>query len=310
MICMGAKTRAMGGLGMWGTGGLGVDYREEPATLSGGTHMKMVTALQLMQFGTPVAYTKNGLSIGITPIVQYASLDINYEHVDNTFTPFSAGSGVSDDISFGLNVGLAYEVSNFTIGAVYKSEIEMEFEDVLNNAIGPMTGGTYDNDKLSSPEEYGVGISYTTSGHTLAVDWKHINWEDAETYKDFGWEDQDVIAIGYEYAADTWSVRCGYQYAESAVQDNTGKGLAVDTMYAPGGVSLSNTFNLLGFPGTQEEHVTVGASYTLNEMYSIDFAAVFGLENTETMQNFAAPGAEISTEHSENSYSVQINYSF
>jgi len=286
------------GLGMWGTGGLGVDYRT-----TGGGMMNMVTALQLMQFGTPIAYTSNGLSFAITPIIQYASLDIHYNNPMNGGT--AVGAGVSDDLAFGFDIGMAYETSGFTIGAVYKSEITMEFEDVLSNAIEGMVGaGNYQNDELSSPEEYGIGVSYNMAGHTLAVDWKHINWEDAETYKDFGWEDQDVIAVGYEYSTDVWALRCGYQYAESAVQDNTGKNLTLDTML-PG---LTNTFNLLGFPGTQEEHVTIGATYKFSEVYSMDLAAVFALENTETMNNFL--GQQITTDHSEDSYSIQINYSF
>ena len=323
------------GLGMWGTGGLGVDYRDTAESTLGGSHMSMVTSLQLMQFGVPLAYTNNGMTIGVTPIIQYGALDINYENP--MAGDATVGAGVSDDIAFGFNVGLAYETNGFTIGAVYKSEIEMDFEDVLQNAISPMlqanpgsvaaygagmfpfepTSSEYTNSKLSSPEEYGIGVSYTTGGHTLAVDYKLINWEDAETYKDFGWEDQDVIAIGYEYATDTWAVRCGYQYAESAVQDNKDKGLALDGQFQAAGnyspmtgqpLNLTNTFNLLGFPGTQESHVTIGGTYAFNETLSMDIAAVFALENTESATNFS--GVEISTDHSEDSYSIQINYNF
>ena len=39
----------------------------------------------------------------------------------------------------------------------------------------------------------------------------------AKGYKDFGWEDQDVYAIGYQYAQDNWAVRLGYNYAESPI---------------------------------------------------------------------------------------------
>jgi len=311
------------GLGMWGTGGLGVDYRTDAT----GGLMNMVTALQLMQFGVPIAYTSNGFSVGVTPIIQYGSLDINYVmnttlqngmNGGNIGMPINVGAGVSDDLAFGFNVGMAYETSGFTIGAVYKSEITMEFEDVLNNAMSPFTQGVYNNDELSSPEEYGVGISYAMAGHTLAVDWKRINWEDAETYKDFGWEDQDVIAVGYQYANDTWALRCGYQYAESAVQEqassftgtNPVTGAPMDITFDSNGLngSTKNTMNLLGFPGTQEEHITIGGSYKINETLSMDLAAVFALENTETFTNFV--GQQISTDHSEDSYSIQINYNF
>jgi long-chain fatty acid transport protein len=162
----------------------------------------------------------------------------------------------------------------------------------------------YDVTEMATPAEFGFGVSYTMQGHTLAVDYKNIAWEDAEVYKDFGWEDQDVFAVGYEYATDGWAVRCGYQYAESAVQDNTGKGLYLDT----NNPMLTNTFNLLGFPGTMESHITLGGTYAINETLSVDLAAVYGLDNTEKFNNFA--GSQIETKHSEQSYSLQINYAF
>ena len=303
------------GIGMWGTGGLGVDYRDVTENT-----FSMVTALQTMQFGLPIAYTNSGFSVGVTPIVQYSSLDIQYNQ-PTAFGGNPIGSGVAQDIALGLNLGVAYETNGLTFGAMYKSEIKFDTKDVMNTAldgfgVGPSTGGTTINE-MATPAEMGVGVSYTMNEHTVALDYKNINWEDAEGYKDFGWEDQDVIAIGYEYATDGWAVRCGYQYAESAVQDNNGKNLAIDVAHAANmaampwagsGESLTNTFNLLGFPGTQESHITLGGTYAINETLSVDVAAVFGLENTETFTGFTAE--DIKSTHSEQSYSVQVNYAF
>ena len=39
------------GIGMWGTAGMGTDYREANTAATSGTQMQMVTNLQLMQFG-------------------------------------------------------------------------------------------------------------------------------------------------------------------------------------------------------------------------------------------------------------------
>ena len=295
------------GIGMWGTGGLGVDYREDLANGTAST-MEMVTALQTMQFGIPMAYTNNGVSVGITPIVQYSSLDIQYTFPLAFGGPTSIGAGVSQDVALGFNVGASYETDGLTVGAVYKSEIKFDIDDVLNNAIAAMTGvaqaPAYNQTEMATPSEYGIGVSYTTQGHTLAVDWRHINWEDAEVYQDFGWEDQDAIAVGYEYATDGWAVRAGYQFAEAAVQDNTGKNLYLDSLNG----NLTNTFNLLGFPGTAESHVTLGGSYLFNETLSLDVAVVYALETDETFNNFA--GSQIKTKHSEQGYTVQLNYAF
>ncbi|MCW8896165.1 outer membrane protein transport protein [Sulfurimonas sp.] len=305
------------GIGMWGTGGLGVDYRDVTENT-----FSMVTALQTMQFGLPIAYTNSGFSIGVTPIVQYSSLDIQYTQPADFIIPGDdgeIGSGVAQDIALGLNLGVAYETDGLTFGAMYKSEIKFDTKDVMNTAldgfgVGPSSGGTTINE-MATPAEMGVGVSYTMNEHTVALDYKNINWEDAEGYKDFGWEDQDVIAIGYEYATDGWALRAGYQYAESAVQDNSGKNLAIDATHATAmagmgitGTSLTNTFNLLGFPGTQESHISFGGTYAFNETLSMDLAVVYGLENTETFKGFT--GEDIKSTHSEQSYSVQVNYAF
>ncbi len=300
------------GIGMWGTGGLGVDYRDDAMA------MNMVTALQTMQFGVPLAYTSNGFSVGVTPIVQYSSLDIQYT-MPAGFGGADVGAGTAQDVALGYNLGLAYETNGITIGAVYKSEIKFNIDNVLTTAMDGMLPGFYTQTEMATPAEMGVGISYTVEGHTLAVDYKNIAWEDAEVYQDFGWEDQDVIAIGYEYATDGWAVRAGYQYAEGAVQDNAGKNLALDAAfvgaYGPAGAgmvpataNLTNTMNQIGFPGTQESHVTVGGTYAFNETLSMDLAAVFALENKESFTNFMGQATE--SKHSEQSYSVQLNYAF
>lgn len=293
------------GIGMWGTGGLGVDYRAN----SNENTMEMVTALQTMQFAVPLAYTTNGVTIALSPIVQYSSLDINYK-TPTAFGADDVGAGVAQDVALGYNLGLSYETNGFTVGAVYKSEIKFNIDDVLDNAIAEMTslGQTpvYSQTEMETPSEYGVGVSYKMEGHTIALDYKHISWEDAEVYKDFGWEDQNVVAIGYEYATDSWAVRAGYQHAKSAVQDNIGKGLYLDSVNGAG--AITNTFNMLGFPGTQESHITLGGSYAFNDVLSVDLAAVYGLENEVTVTNFG--GGDITTSHSESSYSVQLNYAF
>ncbi|WP_415250145.1 OmpP1/FadL family transporter [Sulfurimonas sp.] len=296
------------GIGMWGTGGLGVDYRDASAA-AGSTQMEMVTSLQLMQFGVPLVYKANNFSLGLTPIIQYGTLDINYfADTNQNGTSTTHGAGIGSDISLGYNIGLAYETGGITLGAVYKSKIDMDYDGQLEAAVGDMNGGQYSNNTLSTPAEYGVGISYSASGHTIALDYKNIDWEGAEGYKDFGWESQDVIIIGYQYATDDWAVRIGYSDTDSAVQDNAGKGLPLDSTIPvpPGG--LTNTFNALGFPGNIETHYALGGTYNLSKTVSMDLAYVYAPEVTTSINNFM--GQNITTNHSETSYSFQVNLAF
>lgn len=282
------------GVGIWGTSGLGVDYRDEA------THLNMVTSLQSMQFGVPLVYANEGFAIGVTPIVQYTSLDINYNNGANV------GDGQATDINFGYNVGVKYTIDDVTLGAVYKSKIKADIKNQLVNAVGGM-GGTldginpYTNTKLSSPAELGAGISYKMGANTFAFDYKRIFWSEADTYKDFKWHDQDVFALGYEYDAGKWAARAGYEYAKSAVRNTNNQ--------------LINMFNALGFPGTQEHHITAGGSYLLSDKVSIDGAATYGFQSKKTltipdMAGGNPAGAKATVKHSELAFTLQLNYNF
>ncbi|MBN2815254.1 MAG: outer membrane protein transport protein [Campylobacterales bacterium] len=299
------------GIGIWGTAGMGVDYRDSALTTG---NMQMVTNLQLMQFGLPLAYTTNGFSIGLTPVLQYGALDINY---NNSGT--SVGTGVAQDLEFGFNVGLAYEIEGITIGATYKSQIDMKYKGVLSTVTQPFaTMGVFPapmEDKLSTPAEMGIGASYNMGEHTVAIDYKNIKWSDAKGYKEFGWDDQNVVTVGYEYATKTWAARLGYNYASNPISD---AGAQPISAYAGdpaifGGNAL-NMFNLLGFPATVESHIAVGGTYAFDEVMSVDLAYVYGLQSTTTLATMPDLGTgtdnETEVKHSQNSVSVQLNYAF
>jgi len=280
------------GAGMWGTAGMGVDYRDSAA------NMNMVTNLQLMQFGVPVAYKVAGFSVAVTPLLQYGALDINYV----TRTGNSSTQGVAQDLQFGYNLGLSYEISGFTVGAVYKSEIEMTYDGQISQAMSDFTGApaSFFSDSLSTPAEIGIGVSYAFGENTVALDYKSIAWSSAAGYEDFQWDDQDVISIGYEYATKSWAARAGYNYASSPISEQTGANSA-----------LINTFNLLGFPGIIESHYSLGGTYNVSEQTSFDIAYVYSPEVTETYANvgYSATG-EISTKHSQSALSLAVNFNF
>ena len=302
------------GVGMWGTGGMGVDYRDAKSVTAGGTQMQMVTNLQLMQFGVPLAYKTNGFSVAVTPILQYGSLDINYEYPgsqnpqDPNAQGDTIGMGVAQDLKFGYNIGLAYEISGFTVGAVYKSQIDMEYKG-LDSVISPFTQTGYKNNKLSTPAEMGVGISYVMSEHTIAIDYKNIKWSDAKGYQDFEWEDQNVISVGYQYETKGWALRAGYNYADSPISEQTVVNPNTDVPNSAGlQPGTVNTFNLLGFPAIVTSHIALGGSYDISEQTSVDLAYTYAFEVTETFKNFAAQ--DIKTTHSQSGVSAQINYNF
>lgn len=264
------------GVGMWGTAGMGVDYRSAAA----GINDNMVTNLQLMQFGIPLAYKMDALSIGITPILQYGALDISYGG--------SSTKGSAQDLKIGYNIGAAYAVSDVTFGAVYKSPIKMNYSGQII-AFTDDYGLSGFGDALEQPAELGAGIAYATGAHTIAADFKQIGWSKAQGYKNFGWEDQNVYALGYQFAENAWALRAGYNYAKSPIAENTNAAI--------------NRLNLLGFPAIIESHYTVGGSYRVTKAMSFDGAYVYAPEMTKTL-------GSTSTKHSQSSITAQFTFNF
>ena len=109
-----------------------------------------------------------------------------------------------------------------------------------------------------------------------------------------------MYIVGYQYAQDNWALRAGYNYAKSPITEQVGTDAA-----------QKNLFNLLGFPGIVEKHYTLGGSYAFTKMTSLDLVYVYADENTET---FAATGMTannaVSTKHSQDAVSFQLNFNF
>jgi long-chain fatty acid transport protein len=296
------------GVGMWGTAGMGVDFSKAPLAPFGG-NQHMITNLQLLQFAVPVAYTNGDFSVAVAPILQYGNLDINYIDFANN----NVGSGLAQDFGFGFNAGATYDftrsgIEGLTLGAMYKSSIKMNYYGQLSTATQPFVPAIFPAamaDTLEQPAEYGVGLAYESGQHTIAFDYKKIKWSSVKGYKDFGWKDQNVYALGYQYSQDNWQLRTGFNYAKSAVVEMPG-GATV-----PASAAI-NFFNLVGFPATSEKHYTVGGTYEFTKSVSLDLSYVYSPKSTKTFKigGLGMPPPAITTEHSENSASFQLTFKF
>jgi len=320
------------GIGIWGVAGLGTDYSNAGLDRQGqNINFHMVTNLQLLQFGVPIAYKTEGLSLAVTPVVQYGNLDINYggnllagvnapsAPTPANFVPVSAGAGIAQDFGYGYNLGVAYDfaaqgINGLTLGATYKSSIEMEYKHQLSSATQPFAdlglfGGQPLSDKLEQPSEFGVGFAYVEGQHTFAFDYKKIRWSETKGYGDFGWEDQSVYAFGYQFNQDNWALRAGYNYADPAVVEQAGANANPDA-------AALNFFNLLGFPATAQSHYTIGGTYEFSKQVSLDLAYVYAPTTTETYNIGAFQGFSnynpdsITTEHREDSVTFQLAFKF
>lgn len=283
------------GIGMYGVAGMGTDYRDTVFSstdmgmggLSKNGSFGMRTNLQLMRFALPIAYETSGFSIGIAPMIQYGSLNIatvqptQQKDMMGNLLSNPQGTGVSDDLGFGYEIGVAYTISGLTLGAKYQSAIDMEYTHTIADATKQF-GLSGFSDNLEQPAEIGIGASYELSGNTIALDYKMVNWASASGYKDFGWEDQNVIALGYQYEQKgDWAVRLGYNYASNPIKELDGSGATSPDGFNPNGMPKNyenaaiNFFNMAGFPAVVEQHFTLGGTYFVSEKVSFDLAYTY-----------------------------------
>ena len=281
------------GVAIAGTAGMGVDYTGLAGTANDNGAFNMETNLQLLKVAVPLAYSVAGFTIGVEPVLQYGTLQMNYLRGNPTPTqPDGSDAFIPSDnpnsasTGFGYEVGLAYEISGLTVGAVYKSEIEMEYKDNIASATkhfgfspdaNGVPQGIASGDFLNQPAEIGLGLAYSMKGNTIAFDYKNIQWGNAKGYKDFGWENQNVYAVGYEYATKSWAVRLGYNYGASPIAEQDGSSMAADggKGYENG---AKNFFNLAGFPGVVEQHLTLGGGYQITELVGLDASMIYAPE--------------------------------
>jgi len=274
------------GLGLYGSSGMGVDFENSgnPALLNAKSNFV------IMKITPTIAYKKDNFSIGFSPIIQYGSLKLSY----NPGTPKTHGK--SDDFGLGAKIGVAYKVTpSLNIGASYQSSINMTYKNVLSAASSDF--GLSFTDELEQPAQLGAGLSYDISNFTIAADYKKIKWGSAKGYKEFGWTDQDVYAIGVKYEKDDTWYGIGYNHAKTPITKDFGG--ASKTVF--------NTLNYLLFPATQEDHYTIGAGTKITKNLSLDASFVYGAKNTIDVVGVSGP---IKVAHSEQTLTLALKYKF
>jgi len=298
------------GLALYGVAGMGVDYLNEKGstdpenkTFAGGSNDNWL----VMRFALPLAYTTNNFSVGFAPIIQYGLLTVpQMGGHDATGAAVGAQStgGVASDLGLGFEIGAAYTISGLTLGLDYKSAISQQYKNVFNSNIdGSGASATTDvQDKLATPASFGIGASYNMNEHTIAIDYKLIQYGSADGLDDFGWEDQSVYAIGYEYATTGWALRAGYNYGASPINTDVA---------ADGSNQEVVMGSLIQFPGVTESHYSLGGTYEFSEKVSMDLAYVYATGSASA--DLAFPTTETTTitaTNDQSSLTAAVNFNF
>ncbi len=305
------------GLGMYGTAGMGTDWRgsDVNAALGQVDLYNMRSSLMLMQFAPSLAYGTDSFGVGFTGIIQYGALSIDYDTADYLGNLTHIGSGESNDFGFGFQLGGYYNLTpSLTLGIVYKSAIDMEYKDQISKAALAFGYGSTStalagkSDHLEQPAEIGIGIAYDMNNIIYTADIKEIQWGEAKGYKDFAWENQIVVALGIKYVQKSYWLGVGYNYGENPIPNNT------DSTSVAGGMNTNgdtmNLFNYAMFPATITSAYSLGGGFDMGENMSMDLAYTYAPKVKDTVSGTTVGIGDITTSHSQNALTFAFNFKF
>ena len=311
------------GIGAFGVSGLGTDYNGKGPQQPFPAFYNMRTTLQFLRIIPALSYQINPMiSVGAGIDFAYGSLDMNATLPTSSGLE-SFGGGQSTALGIGGQLGVAFNFGNLVYaGLSYQTPVSMTYRHVFDfqGASQHHFTGSFQDLKLEQPQElaFGVGIAPTNKWN-VGADVRWINWSNADGYKDFGWKDQWVFALGTSYKlTPKLTLRAGFNYARSPIRSNNfGSNRSQTTAAYISGYPFSqyaiDFFNLYGFPAITEEAVTVGGSYQFTNSFGVSLAYEHDFQHsvTDTGTCFSGSGTcSIGAKNAEDALSVALEWRF
>lgn len=279
------------GVAMAGIAGMGVDYTGANPSLA---LISAKSALSILRVVVDVAYNKDNYGFGFAPIFQSGSLMLSY----NAGGPgYNTAQSKSSSTGFGYSMGGYYNATpEVTVAAAYQSKIAAKYGTQISGA-GAGFGQTF-GDNLDQPSQIKLGVAYAVSESvTLTGDYKTIGWGSAAGYKDFGWKNQNITAIGAKYAASGYWLGVGYNNANDPIGEVSNPAV--------------NMFNNMFFPAIVTNSYTFGGGYGLSNALDVEGAVVITPEVKKTVSIAGLGGAPTNTTtHSQQAFEVSLRYKF
>jgi len=250
------------GVAAYGNGGMNTNYKQSPFAAYGGTNPGGVDLMQLFVAPTAAYKLNDTNSIGVS--LNFAYQRFKAEGLEGFKTASSSmndvtNNGYDSSTGWGVRIGWTGQISpTVTLGATYQSKTKMGKLDKYKGLFA--NGGEFD-----IPENYGIGIAVkTTPKLTLAADVEQINYSKIAAVGNpvdclfamtcqlggpngpgFGWRDVTVLKLGASYQyRDDLVLRAGFNTLRQPIPES------------------QTFFNILA-PGVVEQHLTLGATWTL-----------------------------------------------
>jgi long-chain fatty acid transport protein len=265
------------GVSVFGNGGMNTAYNSNP--FNGSSGVAGVNLAQLFISPTWSMKLNPQNSIGV-------SLNIAYQMFSATgiqgFSGISANSsagfnnpGTDTATGYGLRLGWIGQVSPaVTLGATYQTKTKM-------SKFSKYAGLFSDQGELDVPANYGIGVAVkANSATTVAFDVERIEYSGvnaignpmpfgaaalgASNGPGFGWKSINAYKLGVSYAMDSkLTLRAGVDHCDQPIQ------------------SSQVMFNILA-PGVIQNHLSLGATWTLADKSEVTVGYVHSFKNSVT----------------------------
>ncbi|WP_326518063.1 OmpP1/FadL family transporter [Acinetobacter sp. CAAS 2-6] len=282
------------GIAVYGNGGMNTNYKNNPYAAFGNTGSAGINLNQL--FVSPAIsweYAENQ-SLALAANILYQRFQAKgfdgfvFGSVSNDSTKLSNGSH-DDSTGVGARIGWSAKVNDqLTLGATYASKIDA-------SRFKKYAGLFAEQGDFDVPENYGVGLNYqVTPALSVAADYQRINYSDVKSVGNdfnaalvmsgnpelkfggqngpgFGWDDINVYKVSATYqASPKLTLRAGYSYNDQPVRED-------------------QTFLNILAPGVVQQHLSLGATWNIDQKQEVSVAYTHALEETVNGSN-SIPG--------------------
>ncbi len=272
------------GVSVYGNGGMNSDYKTNSFERFGGTGSSGVNLEQLFIAPTLAYKVTPSHSLGV-------SLNLAYQRFSaKGLGPFAmsgprqasaspdnvTNNGTAAATGWGVRLGWIGQLTpDLAVGATWQSKTSMSKLDKYQGLFAEQGG-------MDIPENYGVGLAFkATPQLTVAADVVRINYSaiksigngitnmtvlgqplGANNGPGFGWQDMTVYKLGVSYAAsNNLTLRAGYNHGKQPIPS-------------------SETFLNILAPGVVEDHLTLGATWALDNKSEISVSYMYAFRKT------------------------------
>lgn len=308
------------GVSAFGISGFGVTFPENMmnpinAPQEFGGFGRIESDYSLFQFGVTWAYQLSDcLSVGIQPNFNWAGLELMPNPTANPNASGYPSTDKANAFGFGGQVGLFYNSGvGFKAGFSYKTtQYFGDFE--LKNTY--LNGETVTNNfNMDYPAIWSLGVGYTTGKFDIAFDFRYVDYENTDGFKEsgwtptasvagFGWKNIQILSTGIQFRGiEKLPLRFGYTYSSNPIDSD------VAFFNIPATAIIENAFqfglsykvgNRLTLDGVYHYGTSNGStSGPLNNPMLIEFYPPYG----------ALPGSEVSYDMTTSMVMLGVSYS-